>query len=91
MEWTKTRFTARMMNMWPQIKKLKSIKHAAMVVHPYHVASISKASQNFHRGNFRVGFSRGTETGRDIIYTNIQEKRLTSCFQCNIIVCFLSF
>ena len=46
MEWTKTRFTARMMNMWPQIRKLKSMKHAAMIVHPYHVASISKASQN---------------------------------------------
>ena len=53
MEWTKTHFTVAMMIMWLQISKLKQIKYAAVILHPYHVTSFSNACQNLL---FVVGF-----------------------------------
>ena len=39
--------------MWLEIKKLKQIKHNAVILHPYHVTLLSKTCQNVL---FVVGF-----------------------------------
>ena len=42
MEWTKTHYTVVMMNIRLQISKLKLTKHAAVILHPYHVTSFQR-------------------------------------------------
>ena len=43
-----------MMDAWLQMSKFKYIKHAAVILHLYHVTSFSKAYQNLL---FVAGFS----------------------------------
>ena len=55
-EWTKTHSTVVILTMWIQVSKLKQIKHAGVMLHPYYVTLFSKTCQKLL---FVIGFPQG--------------------------------